>query len=131
MAVVNGTIKEVSTIQADWMSPAGSAVQIARVLFTLSGTYAQGDDGAVLAIPTAIQNSRRNGKTVTLRGVMLGQAATKASDPSVYMSLKTVAFSGANASFEVTDTDHSTELANGAVPDQERPFALLVAFTEA
>lgn len=131
MAVTNGTIKEVSTLRADIMTPSGAAVQWAFVVFTMSGTYAQGDNSSVLAIPTAIQNSRRNGKTVTLRDAMLGQAATKASDPTAFMSLKTVAVSTNDVTFEITDADHTTELANGAIPDQERPFGLLVAFTEA
>ncbi len=127
MTAVAGSLLEVHTIKSDSVS----AVQLAEVVFTVSGTYAAGDDGIMAAIPTAIQNSRRNGKTVTLRGACVGQTASKNSDPTAFMSLKTVAVSSADVTFEVTDGDHTTEIADGAFPAQERPFSLIVAFTEA
>lgn len=133
MAVVSGTVHTVDTLMAD----AVSAVQLARIKFTVAGTYAQADNGQLVGIPTLIQNARRNGKTVTLRGAMLGAPATKNSDPNLLMALKTVAVSSADVTFEITEgatagvVDYSTELAAGAVPAQARPFELIVAFSEA
>jgi len=128
MAVINGTVWSVATLEAD----AVSNLQKALVLFTLTGTYAQADDAALLLVTTAIQNSRRNGKAVTLVGAILDKPATKASDPAAILGLKTVAVSTTGLTFEVTDGDFATEFANAtAMAAQSRPFSVLVAFTEA
>lgn len=127
MTAVAGSLLEVHTIKSD----AVSAIQVAEVVFTVSGTYASADDGVLTTVPTHIQNSRRNGKTVTMRGVMTGQNASKASDPTNFLSLASVAISSTSVTFVVNDNDYSTEIADGAFPAQERPFSILVAFTEA
>ncbi len=127
MALTSGTCVGVQTLISDSVGP----VQEAEVLFTMAGTYDQSADSSLVGVPTLIQNSRRNGKTVTMRGVMMGQTATKASDPTAFMAVKTVAISSANVTFEITDGDYSTELAAAAIPAQHRPFSIKVAFTEA
>lgn len=129
MAVINGTIYSVATVEADPIS----SLQKAQVLFTMStsDTYAQADNAALLLVTTAIQNSRRNGKAVTLVDAMLWNPATKSSDPSAIFGLKTVAVSGTGLTFEITDADFTTELASAAMPGQSRPFSVLVSFTEA
>lgn len=127
MAAVTGTVHSVQTLRADF----AQRVQLAEVLFTLAGTYAAADNGILSGVAALIQNSRRNGKTVTMVGVAPSQAGSKQSDPSNYMSLKTVAISTNDVTFEVTDNSDTTEIADGAFPAQARPFGLLVAFTEA
>lgn len=128
MAVVSGTVSSVDTVRADSVD----ALNWALVLFTVSGTYAQADNGILSGVPTLIQNSRRNGKTATMRGVCVGQTASKSSDPSAFCSLKTVAISTNDVTFEITDASHTAELADATtVPTQDRPFGILVAFTEA
>jgi len=127
MALTSGTVHTVNTLQSD----AVTSVQVANVLFTMSGTYDQSANSSLVGVPTLIQNSRRNGKTVTMIGVMPGNAAAKASAPGTIMGLKTVAISSADVTFEITDGDFTTELAAAAIPAQSRPFAILVAFTEA
>ena len=126
MAAVTGTVHSVQTLKSDY----AQRVQIAEVLFTLAGTYVQADNGILTGVATLIQNSRRNGKTVTMAGVMPSQAASKASDPSAFMSLKTVAISTNDVTFEVTDNRHTTEIADGVFPAQARPFGISVAFIE-
>lgn len=128
MAVVSGTVWSVQTLKTETVQD----LQLAEVLFTVSGTYAQADNGILSGVPTLIQNSRRNGATVTIRGATMSQLASKASDPSAFMSLKTVAVSTNDVTFEITDASHTTELADAtAVPAQSRPFGIVVAFTEA
>lgn len=129
MAVITGTVHDISTVRADVNAAGG--VQWALVLFTLSGTYAQADNAQLTSVHTAITNSRRNGKTVTLRDAMLAQPATKSSDPSAILALKTVAVSTNDITFEVTDADYTTEHAGATITAQDRPFGVLVAFTEA
>jgi hypothetical protein len=129
MATVSGTVHTVNGI--DGYGGQISALQAVQILFTVSGTYAQADNGILAGIPTLIGNSRRNGKTVTLVDAMCGHPATKESDAAQTMALKTVAVSGSDVTFEITDGDFATEFADAtAVPAQARPFALLVSFTE-
>jgi len=128
MAVTSGTVHSVRTREADALSP----LQIAEILFTMSGTYAQADDSILTGVGALISASRRNGKTVTLVDCMRSTPATKASDPAVIMSIKSVAISTADITFAITDADYTTEHANAtAIPAQARPFSMLVAFTEA
>jgi len=129
MAAVNGTVHSVQTLKSD----AVDGLQIAEVLFTIPSTetYAQADDGILSGVPTLIQNSRRNGKTVTMVGVMASQRASKQSDPSQYLGLITVAISSTNVTFAVTDNHAATEHASAAMTAQSRPFGIAVSFTEA
>lgn len=133
MAVTSGTVWSVQTVRSEHQDP----VKIAEVLFTMAGTYAQADNSQLLGVPTLIQNSQRNGKTVTIHDAMGAQQARKATDPALMMGIKTVAVAGANVTFEITESavagvpDLSTELANGAIPTQECPFSMYVVFTEA
>lgn len=130
MAAVTGTVHSVRTLEGGaW----DREFQLAEVLFTISSsqTYAQADNGILAGVAALISGSRRNGMTPSLKAVMAGRPATKTSNPAAIMSLKTVAISTNDVTFEVTDGDWSTELANGAMPDQNRPFSILVAFTEA
>jgi len=133
MAQISGTVWSVDTIQSEAVT-GGGGLQVAEVLFTLpsTSTYAQADNGIVSAVATAIQNSRRNGKTVTLVDAMVGMPATTSADPTAILGLKTVAVSGADVTFEVTDGDFTTEFADSTpMKAQDRPFHLLVSFTEA
>lgn len=127
MAVTTGTVHSVDTLVSDSVSN----LQVARIKFTMSGTYAQADDSKLASIATLINNSRRNGRTVTLVDCMAGAPATKASSATAIMAIKTVAISSADITFEITDGDYTTELGAGAIPGQDRPFELFVAFTEA
>jgi hypothetical protein len=136
MAVTSGTIVGVDTkLPNNLQTP----LQAALVLFTISGTYAQSDNSIVSAVATAIQDSRRNGKTVTLVDAMLYQAAFDASSSTAGLLLcaKTIAISGADITFELTESatantiDVSTELSNGTIPTLGSPLGFLVTFTEA
>jgi hypothetical protein len=128
MAVVAGTVHSVHTLKSDAVTP----LQIAEILFTVSGTYAQADNGILSGVAALIQNSRRNGKTVSLVGVMLSQTASQAADLTKFLSLKTVAIATADVTFEITDNHYSTEFADAtALVAQSRPFGIAVSFTEA
>ena len=130
MAVVSGAVHSVNGI--DGYGGQISDLQVVQILFTVSGTYAQADDGILADIPSLINNSRRNGKTVTLVDAMCGHPATKESDAAETMALTTVTIVGSDITFEITDNDFTTEFADATpVPAQARPFALLVSFTEA
>jgi hypothetical protein len=127
MALTTGTFVTSSIVQA--ANQTGD-LQYARIVFTMSGTYDQALNSSLVGVPTLIKNARHSNKTYTLRGATLGNPATKASDPRVIMAVKTVAVSGADVTFELTDGDYTTELAAAAIPEQKTPFSILVAFTE-
>lgn len=130
MAVSNATVHSVQTLKADY----AQSVQLAEVLFTIATTetYAQANNAILSGVATLIQNSRRNGKTVTLLGCCISQSASKQSNPAAILGIKTVAISTNDITFEVTDADFTTEYADAtAMIAQARPFGILVAFTEA
>ena len=135
MAVTSGTVYSVATLKDDALV---DGLKVALVLFTMSGTYAQADNSQLLLVTTAIQDSRRNGKTVTIRDAMLWQAARTLTDPDVLLGLKTVAVSGSGLTFELTlggganALDLTTEFTDAtAIPTQDTPFGVAVLFTEA
>lgn len=129
MAAVVGTVHSVRTLEGGAWDP---NYQLAEILFTIptTETYVQNDNGTLANVATLIQNSRRNGMTVTMRAAMAGRPATKASGNTI-LTLTSVAIDTNDVDFVINDGDWSTELAAGAVPDQNRPFSILVAFTEA
>lgn len=135
MAVVNGTF--LSCMPVEGYGGILSRLRVARVQFTLSGTYAQADNAQLQGVGAAIAAVERDGKTVTLRDAMCGHHATKLSDTRLMMGLKTIAISTDDITFEVTESatanalEFSTELANGAVPTQDNPFELIVSYTVA
>lgn len=126
MAITNGAGFSVDTLKG----PSLSRLQVAEVLFTATGTYDNTAHATLLAVPTLIQNSRNNGKTVTLVGAMCGTPATNLATPTTILGLSSVAVSGANVTFNITTGDFTTELGNITIPTQDRPFMLLVSFTE-
>ncbi len=127
MAVTSGTIKNINTVKADAVTP----LQCAEVLFTMTGTYNQSDDSILSDVSGAIESARRNGKTVTLVDACLSQPANEAASLSDILAAKTVAISTDDITFELTEGDYTTELTAAAIPAQNRPFGLLVSFTEA
>lgn len=134
MAVTSGTVHSVHTLKSNFLG-GGSAVptvQLAEILFTVSGTYAQADNSILTGIAALITASRRNGKSITLLGAAPSQNATEASDPSIYLGLKTVAVASADVTFEITLASPTTEYTDAtALPTLDRPFGIVVAFTEA
>jgi hypothetical protein len=132
MATLNGIALQTSTIES--FGGSVTPLCLARVQFNVSGTYAQADNGQLQSVNTIIQNSRRDGKTVTLVDAMCGHPARKLTDPTLMMGLKTVAVSTNDITFEITESatantpDMSTELADGTVPSQQTPFELLVSY---
>ena len=131
MAVTSGTVHSVSILKApNSVDTFGWAL----VLFTMSGTYAQADDSKLVGVPTLIQNSVRNGKTVTMRSVAVAQHTYRTSDGTA-LGLKTEAISSADITFELTKSTTTayatTEFDDAtAIPAQAGVFGLFVCFTE-
>jgi len=137
MTVASGTITNVSILKGYHDE---TPLQVALVLFTLSGTYAQADNAQLLAVDAAITANVRNGQAVTLVDAMLYQPAADAGNATtggLLLCAKTIAVSGSNITFEVTESatagviDVSTEFADAtALPAQGWPFGFLVSFYE-
>jgi hypothetical protein len=124
MAVTSGTVHSVHTLKSESLGP----IQIAEIIFTMSGTYAQADNSILAGVAALIQNSRRNGKTVNLMGASPSQAASSGAD---YLGLKTCAIATADVTFELTLNSYTTEFTNAtAIPTQNRPFGMVVSFIE-
>lgn len=134
MATLSGSILNISINPG--YAGAVTPLQVAEINFEVAGTYVQADNAQLLAVGAAIAASFRDGRTVTLKQAMCGHPARKLSDPRFMMGLKTIVVSSDDITFEITEAatagqvDLSTELAAGAVPDQQEPFTLLVSFTQ-
>lgn len=133
MALTLGTIVSTSTVKPDRDE---TGLQAELVLFTVAGTYAQANGSKVAAVDAAIQNSRRNGKTVTLVDAVLWQPAFDGVTAGKLLAANTVAVSGSDVTFHVTEgaagvLDLATEFADAtALPASMSPMGMLVTFTE-
>jgi hypothetical protein len=133
MSLTTGTIVSTSTVKPDRDE---TGLQAELVLFTISGTYDQSANSKIAAVDAAIQNSRRNGKTVTLVDAVLYQPAFDTTNAGFLLAAKTIAVSGSDITFELTEAatagtlDVSTELTAGAIPAMGSPMGFLVTFTE-
>jgi hypothetical protein len=119
---------QATTIKGGAIGP----LQVAEVFVSPSGTY---DTGAAPSIDltnvaTAIQISRRNGKTVTLVNACPGQAAFEVTN-SKHWALTVATVAGADVECEIHEVG-AAEYANGvALPAWSYPMSVIVAFTEA
>jgi len=132
MAVSTLVIHSVDTTQTGAWVP--GALQKARVLATLAATetYAQANDCIIPAVATAIQNSRRNGKTVTLVDAIFIQPTKLTASPYTMYTGSATAVSTADVTFQLNDGDYTTEYANAtACPAVSGPYGIEVTFTEA
>lgn len=119
-------VAQAKTVKSD----AYSAVQIAEVFVTPTGTYAQGatESIEVQNVADAIQNSRRNGKTVTIIDAMGGQSAPTSA--GVHYHFKTAVVNSTDVDCTIFEVGGS-EVANGAIPTLVGPLSFYVLFTEA
>lgn len=119
-------VAQAVTIKSDAMSE----VQVAEVFVTPTGTYAQGatESIEVQSVATCIQNSRRNGKTVTLIAAMGGQSSPTSA--GVHYHFKTATLNSTDIDCTIFEVGGS-EVANGAIPTLAGPLSFYVLFTEA
>lgn len=105
-------------------------VQVAEIFVTPTGTYDQSASESIeiTNADQAIENSRRNGKSVTLISACTGQSATAAG--STHYCFQTAVVSSTTVEATIFEVGGS-ELANGAIPALDGPLSVLVAFTEA
>jgi hypothetical protein len=132
MATITINAATAGTTQARTLQAgAVSKVQVAEIYVTPSGTYDQAASESIeiTNAANAIQDSRRNGKTVTLVSAMGGQSAYDATGAKHYEFRTAVVNSGTLdcTIFEVG----ASELADGAVPTLNQPMSVIVKFTEA
>lgn len=113
-------------------SKADSKLQVAEVFVTPSGTYDQSASESIeiTNVATCIQNSRRNGKTVTLKGACPGQSAFSSSG-NKHWQFETALLNSAIVDATIFENGGS-EHADAALPtDFNQPMSVLVAFEEA
>jgi hypothetical protein len=131
MAVVTGVIESVEIVRAPGVT---SSIGLAQVLFSLSGTYAQADDGIIEDVDGAIQNAQQNGKTVTMLGASPGQHSYNATT-GVAVGVGACAISSDDVTFPVTLSTTknavTTEFTNAtALPSLSQPLGIFVSFVE-
>lgn len=112
-------------------SLANSEVEVAEIFVTPSGTYDQSaaESIEITNADQAIENSRRDGKAVTLIDAVGGQSAYDITNDKHY-HFKTAVVSSTTVEctiFEVGGSEH----ADAALPTFNQPMSVLVAFTAA
>lgn len=112
-------------------SEATSAVQVAEIFVTPSGTYDQAASESIeiTNADQAIENSRRNGKAVTLISACGGQSAYVPAS-GVHHHFKTAVVSSTTIEATIFAVG-GNEAADAALPTYSGPMSVLVAFTEA
>lgn len=96
-------------------------------LTAVAGTYAAADDATASALNTAIQNARRDGRTVTVRQACMAAPGKKADGTVIGLLAATVAANVMTAA--LTQADLTTEHANGALNDTFlEPIVLAVCY---
>jgi len=92
---------------------------------TFSGTYAQADDARFSNANTAIANSRRDGKTVTLLDAAFFQPGDENGTP---IGASSVTVSGGHVNLQLTGSDLTTEHSNAALGAMQNGPALFVCY---
>jgi len=112
-------------------SAAASQIQLAEIFVTPSGTYDQAASESIeiTNADQAIENSRRNGKAVTLISACGGQSAYDATN-DLHYHFKTAVVSSTTVEATIFKVG-STEAADAALPTFSGPMSVIVAFTEA
>lgn len=130
MAVSVGTVTSVG----NHITPAGPVVNGSSipvmsciVAATFAGTYDQAADASIVAIPTAIQNSRRDGKTVALLGMTMAAPGLESTTPIGAGPLFTI--SGADCVFPLTTSDMATEHGAALLATFTRPIEFCVTYS--
>lgn len=129
MAVVAGTVQNVHLHETPGgYRTNGSGLQFMTcvVTATFAGTYAQSDNAQITGLNTSIQNSRRDGRTVTLVDAMMEHPGDEA---GTVIGAKTVAISTNDLTAELTGSDLSTEHANAALGSFVAPIGFRVSYT--
>lgn len=112
-------------------SLATSQVQLAEIFVTPTGTYDQSASESIeiTNADQAIENSRRNGKSVTLISACGGQSAYDATNDAHY-HFKTAVVSTTTVEATIFVVGGS-EASDAALPTFSGPMSVVVAFTEA
>ena len=120
MATVAGTIKGIQLLKEPFAS---DKICNALVSFTLGAYTGASDNGQLTAIATSIQNQRRDGKTVTLKGACM---AGRGLQGTTEFETGTWAVSGSDLTFNLNDTSGSETNAASGVSD--RPLMVIVSY---
>lgn len=132
MATVDVDCATAGNSQATTVKSLGaSQVEVAEIFVTPTGTYDQAatESIEILNADQAIENSRRDGKAVTLISACGGQSAYDKAGNKHY-HFKTAVVSSTTVECTIFEVGGS-ELANGAIPALSGPMSVLVAFTAA
>ena len=131
MAVTYGTITSITTIRGGSYQPDGIECCLVEWTMSSADTYAQGDDSSVLAVASAIENTRRDGRVVTLVEACAAHGAPTTADLSVIQGPGTLAVSTADITFDLNVADYVTEHANALITATSGPMGAYVTFTTA
>ena len=121
MATIAGSVRGIVLLNEELNGDDGYG---ALVYFTMGAYTAASDNGQLTNIATAIQNTRRDGKTVTLVDAC---HARRGAQSTTEFETRTWAVSSGSLTFNVTNTSGSeVDAASGVTT---RPLCAYVAYT--
>lgn len=115
MAAVTGTIRRVfghETPAGPQRTTAGAEIKCCKIACTFAGTYAAADNASQSAVHTAIADSLKDGKTISVHSAKLAAIGDLNGSK---IGAKTVAVSSNTMTAELTAGDLSTEWSDGAM----------------
>lgn len=139
MAAVTGTIRSVSGFttpegrsQSSDTTP--QSVLCCDIFVDFAGTYATADDATIASVATTIQNTRRNGKTVTIIGAGPGQPGFDGTTPmgaiGVLSHTDTSAVTEGTLKCTLSDGTLTAEHGASLLVAGARPVGIRVTFKE-
>lgn len=130
MAAVTGTIVSVGAHR----TPIGPVVDSVNknilqceIYCTFAGTYATSDDGTIAAVNTAIQNSRRDGRTVVVLGACGASAGLESTTPIGILAAG-VSHSAGTLTVQLTDGALTAEHGAALLATFTRPIPITVTY---
>ena len=128
MAVVSGsnvTVWDHSANGAMAKDSSGNVFFTCKIACVFTGTYAQADNAQITSVHTAIADSLRSDRTITLVDAGFARPGLEA---GTAIGAKTVAVSTNDITMELTGADMSTEHAGAALGTMTEPIAFWVTY---
>lgn len=130
MAAVTGTISSVRQLDdvAGLVTDSSSdRIKNCVIFVSFTGTYATSDDGTVAAVPTAIQNSRHDGKTVAVRGYAPYSPGLEGTTPIAALG-SSISYSGTTLTCALTDGTLAAEHGAAALSTFTRDIGIFINY---
>lgn len=131
MAAVTGTISNVVHLGyagGPTFDSSNDRLASCVIFVSFTGTYAQSDDGTIASVTTTIANSRRDGKTIAIRGIAPHSSGLEGASTPIAALGSSMSYSGATITCALTDGTLAAEHGNAALSTFSRDLGIYVCY---